>query len=185
MITDCSYISAQIDKLKAQGINIEVVIIDYAAKLASIDRDKEDFERISHIYIDMQNLAEKKRLACIWTANHITRDGAKHRETKYEEIDIAKCVDIVRHAQGIYGLNATQQEEQDGIQRLEVVVQRDGKPSGRALFKIDVDKQRAIEFTKEQRAEYDKIYGQALDESIKKKKKGSIDPEKIAKVADI
>lgn len=105
----------------------------------------------------------------IWTANHITREGAKHRTTRYEENDIAKCLDIVRHAQVIYGLNATEQEEKDNIQRLELVVQRDGKPSGRALFHIEVEKQKAKEFTIEQRKKYDELFGDKLDQTLNKK----------------
>jgi len=170
MVTDCNYIRDLIIKLRNQGINISVLIVDYAAKLASISRDKDDFERISNVYVDLQNLADDQGLDCVWTANHVTRDGSKHRETRYEETDIAKCVDIIRHAQCIFGLNATPQEERDNIQRLEIVVQRDGKPRGRALFHIDVDTQRATEFTKDQRKRYDEVYGNLLDNKLKVKK---------------
>lgn len=188
MITDCNYIRDLIDKLRSQGINIQVVIIDYAAKLASIARDKEDFDRISNVYVDIQNLADEENLDCIWTANHITRDGAKHRETRYEENDISGAISIVRNAQGIYGLNATPQEEAEGIQRLEIVVQRDGLPFGRAVFKVDVEHQRAVELTKEQRKAYDEVYGSALDEKFKSKDKqsqGGPDAKKQAAVNDI
>lgn len=168
MVTDCNYITELIHKLANQGIYIKVVIIDYGAKLASINRDKEDTERISNVFIDMQNMAEAENLDMIWTANHITREGSKHRATRYDENDIAKCVDIVRHVHVIYGLNATEQEDKDGIQRLELVVQRDGKPSGRALFHVDIEKQKAKEFTIEQRKKYDEVYGGQLDEMIAK-----------------
>lgn len=189
MITDCNYIRDLIYKIRSQGINIQVVIIDYAAKLASIARDKEDFDRISNVYVDIQNLADEENLDCIWTANHITREGAKHRETRYEENDISGAISIVRNAQGIYGLNATPQEEAEGIQRLEVVVQRDGLPFGRAVFKVDVEHQRAIELTKEQRKAYDEVYGSALDEKFKANDKKSSqsgpDAKKQAAVNDI
>lgn len=188
MITDCNYIRDLIDKLRSQGINIQVVIIDYAAKLASIARDKDDFDRISNVYVDIQNLADEENLDCIWTANHITREGAKHRETRYEENDISGAISIVRNAQGIYGLNATPQEEAEGIQRLEIVVQRDGLPFGRAVFKVDVEHQRAVELTKEQRKAYDEVYGSALDEKFKSKDKqsqGGPDAKKQAAVNDI
>lgn len=179
MVTDCNYISRLIKKLSERNIHIDVVMIDYAAKLASIAGDRDDFERISNVFIDLQNLAESEGLDMIWTANHITREGKKHRTTKYDENDIAKCVDIVRHAQVIYGLNATEQEELDNIQRLELVVQRDGQPTGRALFHVDVDKQRAKEFTVEQRKKYDEVYGNKLDESLNKSGKNpNADPDK-------
>ena len=166
MVTDCNYIRELILKLRAQGINIKVVMIDYLAKMASIAGDKDDYERINNAYIDAQNLAEDMDLDVIWTANHIKRDGYKRRKTRYEENDIAKCVDIVRNSVAIFGLNATEEEEADNIQRLELVVQRDGRPSGRALFRVDVDRQRAVEFTKAQRKEYDQAYGDELDKAL-------------------
>lgn len=180
MVTDCNYISDLIHKLEQRGIHIKVVMIDYAAKLASIQRDREDFDRISNVFVDIQNMAEQDGLDMVWTANHITREGKKHRATKYDENDIAKCVDIVRHVQVIYGLNATEQEDQEGIQRLELVVQRDGLPSGRCLFKVDIEKQKAKEFTVEERKSYDKLYGEKLDQAISKgySKNPDADPEK-------
>ena len=45
---------------------------------------------------------------------------------------------------------------------------RDGKPSGRALYKVDIERQRAIEFTKEQRKAYDDLYSETIDNEIKK-----------------
>lgn len=170
-VSDCNYIKNLILKLRSQGVDIRVVIVDYAMKLASISRKTDDFERISDVYIDMQNMAEELGLDCIWTANHIKRDGAKRRTTKYEENDIAGCIDIVRHAQMILGLNATTQEENDNIQRLEVICNRDGLPRGRALFKVNVGNQRAIEFTREERKAYDAAYGDKLTEDIKKEKR--------------
>ena len=48
-------------------------MVDYAGKLASIAGDREDFERISNVYVDLQNLAEELHLDIIWTAHHISR----------------------------------------------------------------------------------------------------------------
>ena len=168
MVTDCNYIRDRILKLKSQGINVKVVMIDYLAKMASIAGDKDDFERIGNAFIDAQNLAEDMDLDCIWTANHVTRNAYKHRKTRYEENDIAKCVDIVRNSVAIFGLNCTEQEEKDGIQRLELVVMRDGKPNGRALYKVDIERQRAVEFTRDQRKKYDELYSETIDNEIKK-----------------
>ena len=52
-------------------------------------KDKEDFDRISNVYIDLQNLAEDLHLDVVWTAHHITREGKKHQATKYDENDIS------------------------------------------------------------------------------------------------
>lgn len=72
--------------MRNQGIDIRVLMVDYAGKLASIAGDREDFERISNVYVDLQNLAEELHLDIIWTAHHITREGKKHRLTRYDEM---------------------------------------------------------------------------------------------------
>lgn len=159
MITNTTYIKERIVQLRNQGIDIRVLMVDYAGKLASIAGDREDFERISNVYVDLQNLAEELHLDIIWTAHHTTREGKKHRLTRYDENDISGSIAIVRNAQVIVGLNSTEQEEKDNILRVEMVVQRDGLSSGRALFKCDVERQRCTEFTREQRKQYDEVYG--------------------------
>ena len=69
-------------------------------------------------------------------------------------------------------------EEKDNILRAEIVVQRDGLPSGRALFKCDVERQRCTEFTREQRKQYDEVYGSKLDEQFKKNTNPDADSKK-------
>lgn len=101
MITDCNYIRDKIIKFRNQGIDVKVLFVDYAGKLASIARDKEDFDRISNVYIDLQNLAEELNLEIVWTAHHITREGKKHRATRYDENDISGSIAIIRNAQTI------------------------------------------------------------------------------------
>ena len=184
MITDCNTIRELIIKLRNSGINIQVLFVDYAGKLASIERDKEDFDRISNVFINLQNLAEEMDLDIIWTAHHITREGKKHRKTRYDENDISGSIAIVRNAQTIMGLNATEQEEMDDILRCELVVQRDGLPSGRALFKIDVEKQRLREFTVDERKKYEEIYASKLEQEFNKPDSKD-NEEKRKKVADI
>lgn len=178
MITNTTYIREKIIQLRNQGIDIKVLMVDYAGKLASIAGDREDFERISNVYVDLQNLAEELHLDIIWTAHHITREGKKHRLTRYDENDISGSIAIVRNAQVIMGLNSTEQEEKDNILRAEIVVQRDGLPSGRALFKCDVERQRCTEFTREQRKQYDEVYGSKLDEQFKKSTNPDADSKK-------
>ena len=186
LVADTNAIRSLILKLEAdQGIKIHVVMIDYAAKLASIERDKEDVDRINNVYINLDNMASELDLDAIWTAQHITREGAKHKETRYEDNDIASAISIVRNAQCILGLNSTQEEEEHNIQRLEVVVQRDGKPYGRCLFNIDADRQRWKEFSKAAREKYDEVQGQLVDDMIKgksssKKVNPNADPQKAA-----
>lgn len=170
---DCNFIKTKLQELRNRGIRIDVLFIDYAGKMASISKSKEDFDRISDVYIDVQNLALDENLDCVWTAHHVTREASKHKETRYEESDISGSIAIIRNAQCIIGLNATQEEEENNVQRMELVANRDGVPNGRALFNINVEKQRMEEFTKEQRKMYDEEYGNKLDKSIKKKSKST------------
>lgn len=186
LVGDANTIKGIIQKLEAErGIKISVLVVDYAAKLASIGRHKEDVDRINNVYIELDNLAHEMDLDAIWTAQHITREGAKHRETCYEDNDIASSISIIRNAQCILGLNSTEEEEAHNIQRLEVVVQRDGKPHGRCLFNIDSDRQRWKEFTKSARATYDKTQGTVVDDLIKKTSKKDKKQKKEPGTGDI
>lgn len=173
MVADVNTIKGIIQKVESNlNIKIDVLMVDYAAKLASIGKHKEDTERINNVYIELDNLGAELDLDAIWTAQHITREGAKHKSTRYEDNDIASAISIIRNAQCILGLNSTDEEEEHNIQRMEVVVQRDGKPHGRCLFNIDADRQRWKEFSREARAKYDETIGVQVDGMIKKKSTG-------------
>lgn len=177
MVANANDIATVIKELRRDyGIIINVLVVDYAGKLASLRKDGDDFERISNVYIDLQNMAVDEDLDAVYTAQHITREGAKHKETRYEENDISGAISIIRNAQAIWGLNSTAEEEENNILRMELVVQRDGPSFGRALFNMDPDTQRMDEFTKSQRSMYDEQYGHKLDESFKKAEKKSKNP---------
>lgn len=184
-IADCNTIKNLVRKLESEkGIKVHVIMIDYAAKLASISRDKDDVERINNVYIDIDNMGDELGLDAIWTAQHVTREGAKHQETRYEDNDIASAISIIRNAKCVMGLNSTRDEEEHNIMRMEVVVQRDGVPTGRVMFNMDPERQRMKEFSKEARAKYDESMGKQVDDMLKKKKKVSnpnADPEKRSK----
>ena len=110
-------------------------------------------------------MGDELGLDAIWTAQHVTREGAKHQETRYEDNDIASAISIIRNAKCVMGLNSTQDEEEHNIMRMEVVVQRDG-------------------VSKEARAKYDESMGKQVDDMLKKKKKVSnpnANPEKRSK----
>lgn len=173
-IADCNTIKNLVRKLESEkGIKVHVIMIDYAAKLASISRDKDDVERINNVYIDIDNMGDELGLDAIWTAQHVTREGAKHQETRYEDNDIASAISIIRNAKCVMGLNSTPDEEEHNIMRMEVVVQRDGVPTGRVMFNMDPERQRMKEFSKEARAKYDESMGRQVDDMLKKKKKVS------------
>lgn len=186
-IADCNTIMNLVRKLETEkGIKVHVIMIDYAAKLASIARDRDDVERINNVYIDIDNMGDELGLDAVWTAQHVTREGAKHQETKYEDNDIASAISIIRNAKCVMGLNSTQDEEEHNIMRMEVVVQRDGVPNGRVMFNMDPERQRMKEFSKEARAKYDESIGKQVDDLLKKRKRVSnpnADPEKRSKTS--
>lgn len=186
-IADCNTIMNLVRKLETEkGIKVHVIMIDYAAKLASIARDRDDVERINNVYIDIDNMGDELGLDAVWTAQHVTREGAKHQETRYEDNDIASAISIIRNAKCVMGLNSTQDEEEHNIMRMEVVVQRDGVPNGRVMFNMDPERQRMKEFSKEARAKYDESMGKQVDDLLKKKKRVSnpnADPEKRSKTS--
>lgn len=173
MVSDTNTIRSIIQQIETEkNIKIHNLFIDYGGKLASISREKDDFERMNNVYIDIQNLALDLQLESVWTAHHITREGSKHKETKYEENDISGSIAIIRNVQTVLGLNSTADEEENNIQRIEIVVQRDGVPHGRALFNIDVERQRMKEFSIEARKAYDETQGRVVDDLINNKIKG-------------
>lgn len=174
------------------GLRVQVLIIDFMGKMGSIEKHKDDFDRISNVYIEVSNLAVDKELDVVWTAQHVTRQAEARRETRYEESDIAKCLDISRTASFVFGLNSTKEEREHGVQRWETVVARDAPSWGRCLFNIDLEKQRFQEFTVSQRKAYDEKFAPKIDQklknnenSFKKRDKPIADPEKMKQAKDI
>lgn len=167
LVTSCNDIQKHIDILyREHGFRPEELIIDYGAKLASNSRREDDHKRISDVYLELNNLAIYNDIEHVWTANHVTREGAKSRmATRYVGEDIALCIDIVRHAQAVFGLNRSKQEEEAGIIRLEIVEQRDGQPEGRAVMRSFMATQRSEELSIAERKEYDEDFYPMLIEN--------------------
>jgi hypothetical protein len=164
---DANYIQYNIiDKYyREYGIKFDILISDYAGKMGSLSKKRDDTERISDAYNDLANLVMKNGIEHCWTANHVTRDAATQRmKTRYRGEDIAKCIDISRHVHAIYGLNRSPEEEEAGFIRMELVEQRDGVSQGRAVFTINHDTQNMKELTKAERLEYDELFSEHLGE---------------------
>jgi KaiC/GvpD/RAD55 family RecA-like ATPase len=135
---------------RTRGIKFDIVIVDYIGLMGTLSGKTDDFGRISDAYIDMANFLFKNGFEHCYTAHHVQRQAAKRKSLRYYQDDIAKCIDIVRHAQVIVGLNRTEMEEANGVMRLEIVEQREGVPEGRAFFRIDPVTQRIDELTKKE-----------------------------------
>lgn len=146
--TTCSDILRWLEEIERDfGIKFDAGFIDYGVLLASASGKQDEFGRISDAFLDIKNLSESKKYECIWTAAHITRQGDKNTPKKYASTDIAKCIDIPRHADAVFGLQESEEESEAGVMRMEVIEQRNGMRSGNALFWVDIKKQLATEFT--------------------------------------
>lgn len=162
-------LQAEMDEVyRKTGKRFQTLIVDYAALMGDTLRHNDDTERISQVYLDLSNLGLLNDLDVIYTANHIKREGEKRLSSRYKDIDIAKCMDIVRHVQAIYGLNRNDKEVEDNILRWELVAQRDGVPTGRGVFHIDPTLQRMTEFTLSELKDYNHYSGEPEDGDLQK-----------------
>ena len=152
------------EQYRQYGRRFHVLIFDYIGLMGSKSGKDDDTARIADAYLDVANLGVKNDIEHIWTSHHVKREAEKRMKSKYTANDIAKCIDIVRHVQAVFGLNRSEEEEEAGYQRLEIVEQRDGKPNGKAVFAVDLDRQRADELSFKERKEYDDIFSFHHDE---------------------
>lgn len=176
--TTANEIGAEMDKIyRDTGIRFPILVVDYIALMGCINRTDDETERINRAYLDVGNLCLRQGILHCWTANHIQRSAEKRMNTRYQDTDIAKCIDIIRHAQAIFGLNRSEEEIEDSLIRMELVMQRDGVPKGRAVFKVDPRIQKITELSHQERKEYDANFGKNDDgEDITTRKyKGDID----------
>jgi len=139
------------------GIKFDQAIVDYADLMGATSGRTDDDKRISDVYVDLKNLAADPRnnLETIWTASHVTREGAeKRRKTKYVANDLSKAIDKIRHCDLAIGLQETDEEVEAGVMRAEVMDGRETIRNAHALFWIDIALQNLREFTKAELNEY-------------------------------
>jgi hypothetical protein len=142
---------------KEFGFRADILIVDFIAKMGCLSGKDSLHERISEAYVDVNNLALERDIIHVWTAQHVKTSAELRERTRYRENDAAGSIDSVRHIQAMFGLNRSKEEEENNIQRMEVVAQQDGK-KGRAVFWVDADTQRAREFTHDERKEFDEQF---------------------------
>lgn len=185
LVTTANDIGSYMDYLYREfGFKTEILVIDYIAKMGCISGKDSLHERIGDAYIDISNLALTRDLDLVWTAQHVTRDAARARMSDvYLSTDVAGAIDITRHVQAIFGLNRSDKEEEGGYQRMEIVDQRDGPPSGNVVFKVDLERQRMVPLQgKEALERYHNVYrpkdtndDDTSYEGNRKKKGGDLD----------
>lgn len=152
---NCNDLQKELDDIYQEyGIKFDVAVLDYAALMGANSGQKDDFQRISEVYLDIKNWSKTNNFDITWTAHHIKREAYKRRLTKYEPDDLAKCIDVERHVDAIYGIQQSVLEEKSNVLRLELIIQRDGVPYGLALFWLNLKTQRLVEFSKEEEHNY-------------------------------
>lgn len=169
LTTTMDHVQAEIDHYyREYGIKFHVLIMDYLALAASITQKVDDHNRISDAYLECGNLAIKNEFDHVWTPHHVSKPAYVREKTKYNEADLAKCTEIGRHVQAIWGLNRDEDEESQNIMRMELVVQRDGVQSAKALFHVDYPTQVAKEFNLPQIKEYNRLTNSNSDEEVER-----------------
>lgn len=164
---DCQ---AFLDKVKVEfGITFDMSVFDYPDLMASRSGQKEEFNRISDAYVDIKEFADINQFECTWVASHVTREAGKRRGTKYNQGDLAKCIDKIRHVDIALGLQETPEEMANGMMRIEIIDQRNGMSNGNMLFWVDIEKQSMKELTKAQVKEYNAQTHEAQEETREKK----------------
>lgn len=165
-----------VDKLWIDhGIKPHYAIVDYGVLMGSKSGKDDDFGRISDSFLDLKNFANDNHLEAVWTAAHTTREAKKREAYVYQSTDIAKCIDIPRHVDAIFGLQESEEETENGVMRLEVVEQRNGMRNGNCLFWVDVPRQRMKEFTHAEVKEYRAQTGESGEGKTYTKKEKKVD----------
>jgi len=172
LTTTAAHIEQWLDDVEREmGIVFDVGFIDYALLMGAISGKQETFGRVGDAFLDVKNLAEKKKLEALYTAAHIKREAESRINTKFKSTDIADCIDITKHVDAIFGLQENEEETANGVLRMEVVSARNALRSGNALFWVDMATQVATEFNLAQLKEYREDHGTRSDEDKPKKKK--------------
>lgn len=141
------------------NIQITDLIVDYPDVMGDSRGTQDDTQRISWVYIDLKNLGQEFELNSIWAPSHVNRGGEKNQNSRFSAADSSKSIDKVRHADMLLGINQDDNERDNNVLRIELVDQRDGPNSGRAMFYLDADRQRLREFTVEEVKRYEEQLG--------------------------
>lgn len=177
LTTNTSTIQSYIDDQYADlGIKYDWIIIDAPHLMGSLENIKEEEQRISNVFVEIKNLVERNAFEICYCAAHTKRDAEKRFATKFVSSDIAKCMDITRTVDAIFGYNRSEVDKKLGTARLEIVDQRDGVSNGAAIFKVDYSKQRMEELSKtEVDIYYQSIKSVTGEEVPKNNYKGDLD----------
>lgn len=110
-----SQLHRQLERYRADGIIVDLCVVDYADIMASEYRSDNLIDNLRSIYIDLRAVAHEMDCAML-TATQTNRDGAKASTAKATDVgddwNKARTVDI------LIGINATDAEKKIGEARL-------------------------------------------------------------------
>ena len=127
-------IRAHIEKLKQQGINPDMIIVDYADLLRTLSARKEKREELESIYEELRAIMQENN--CVgWTASQTNRTGLNQEIITMQSISEAfnKCF----VADFIFSVSRTPDDKQNNSGRIYIAKNRNG-PDG-IVFSIFMD----------------------------------------------
>lgn len=149
LVTNTLHLQSYIDSQYADlGIKYDWIIIDAPHLMASIENIKEEEQRISNVFVEIKNLVEHNSFEICYCPAHTKREAEIRFPSRFKSSDIAKCHDITRTVDAIFGYNRSEIDMKLGTARWEIVDQRDGVGNGASVFKVDYAKQRMDECSK-------------------------------------
>jgi replicative DNA helicase len=110
-----------IENYRAEGIILDLVIVDYADIMAAEYRSDNLIDNMRAIYIDLRAIAFEQNLAML-TATQTNRTGATKHTSKMT--DVSEDFNKIRTADVVLGLNATDDEKKSGEARIHWVASR-------------------------------------------------------------
>jgi len=127
-------IRAHLEKLKQQGMNPDMIIVDYADLLRTLSVRKEKREELESIYEDLRAIMQENN--CVgWTASQTNRTGLNQEIITMQAISEAfnKCF----IADFIFSVSRTSEDKQTNGGRIYIAKNRNG-PDG-VVFSIFMD----------------------------------------------
>ena len=116
-------IEAKLKELETAGRKPDLVVIDYADLLKSVDKGLEKRHEQTEVYRDIKRLAVMKKFA-IWTASQARRPDKDEEVYILRSKDISESYEKVRIADIVCTINQTSDERSDGIIRLHIDIYR-------------------------------------------------------------
>ncbi|MBA8881756.1 DnaB-like helicase C-terminal domain-containing protein [Phyllobacterium myrsinacearum] len=130
-----------IDQLRADGILIDLITVDYADIMAAEYRSDNLIDNMRAIYIDLRAIAFEFDAAML-TATQTNREGAKASTAK--ATDVAEDFNKIRTADVVISINASEEERKSNETRLFFAAARNSEDGFTLRFRQDREQLRFI-----------------------------------------